>query len=259
MGTPEYMSPEQCRGTPLDFRSDIYSLGIVIYEIFTGQVPFRGDSVMATLLKQVEDPPPLDGPAADPHPAGRRQPCCARPWPRTRRTGTPRPPRWPRPCARRSSSLSRRSPQVIEAPEPTRVLELPVGERRRDTRLPISVDLMLRRLGAGGSVLQEERTVTDNIGAHGARVLTTMADLAGGTHGLRPGGGRLLRDPVRHPPHLDGHGPDSPAGRRVRRPSRPRSSGADRRLQSRGPVSRRERSRSTTSAGSIRASGSAST
>ena len=64
MGTPEYMSPEQCRGEKLDFRSDIYSLGIVIYEIFTGRVPFHGETVMATLLKQLQEPPPLDGPAA---------------------------------------------------------------------------------------------------------------------------------------------------------------------------------------------------
>ena len=64
MGTPEYMSPEQCRGDQLDFRSDIYSLGIVVYELFTGRVPFHGETVMSTLLKQLQEPPPLDGPAA---------------------------------------------------------------------------------------------------------------------------------------------------------------------------------------------------
>ncbi len=60
LGTPEYMSPEQARGEPLDARSDIYALGIVIYEMFTGHVPFHGDTPVATLLKQVQDPPPLD-------------------------------------------------------------------------------------------------------------------------------------------------------------------------------------------------------
>jgi serine/threonine-protein kinase len=59
LGTPEYMSPEQARGDPLDPRSDIYALGIVIFEIFTGDVPFHGDTPVATLFKHLQDPPPL--------------------------------------------------------------------------------------------------------------------------------------------------------------------------------------------------------
>ncbi|HEY6546347.1 MAG TPA: protein kinase, partial [Vicinamibacteria bacterium] len=61
MGTPEYMSPEQALGQKLDFRTDTYSLGIVVYELFTGQVPFRGDSPVATVLKQIEETAPLEG------------------------------------------------------------------------------------------------------------------------------------------------------------------------------------------------------
>jgi len=64
VGSPEYMSPEQARGQSVDFRSDIYALGIVVFEAFTGRVPFRGDTPVATLLMQLETPPPLDGPAA---------------------------------------------------------------------------------------------------------------------------------------------------------------------------------------------------
>jgi serine/threonine protein kinase len=66
MGTPEYMSPEQALGQKLDFRTDIYSLGIVVFELFTGQVPFRGDSPVATVLKQIEERPPLDGHVPEP-------------------------------------------------------------------------------------------------------------------------------------------------------------------------------------------------
>ncbi|HEU5319208.1 MAG TPA: protein kinase, partial [Methylomirabilota bacterium] len=61
VGTPEYMSPEQALGTQVDFRSDVYALGVVLFEIFTGRVPFQGETPIATLRKQVNDPPPLDG------------------------------------------------------------------------------------------------------------------------------------------------------------------------------------------------------
>jgi serine/threonine-protein kinase len=58
MGTPDYMPPEQAQGQPADFRSDIYSLGIVFYEIFTGHLPFTGDSVMAVVLAHIQKPAP---------------------------------------------------------------------------------------------------------------------------------------------------------------------------------------------------------
>lgn len=64
LGTPEYMSPENARGDRVEFRSDIYSLGVLIFEMFTGDVPFRGDSPLATILKHLSEPPPLEGPRA---------------------------------------------------------------------------------------------------------------------------------------------------------------------------------------------------
>jgi len=52
------MAPEQAEGHAADFRSDIYALGIVFFEIFTGRLPFGGDSVMMVVLAHMQEPPP---------------------------------------------------------------------------------------------------------------------------------------------------------------------------------------------------------
>jgi formylglycine-generating enzyme required for sulfatase activity len=59
-GTPEYMSPEQAEGKKLDAQSDIYSLGVVLYEMLAGRAPFVADTTPAVMYKHVHEPPPLD-------------------------------------------------------------------------------------------------------------------------------------------------------------------------------------------------------
>lgn len=57
VGTPEYMSPEQCQGQSVDARSDIYSLGILMYKLFTRRLPFTADKKVAVAFKQINEPP----------------------------------------------------------------------------------------------------------------------------------------------------------------------------------------------------------
>ncbi len=54
IGTPHYMSPEQARGLPVDGRSDLYSLGVMAYQMFTGRVPYEADSTVGIVMKHLE-------------------------------------------------------------------------------------------------------------------------------------------------------------------------------------------------------------
>ena len=60
VGTPHYMSPEQALGRPTDPRSDVYSIGVMAYELLTGKVPYDGESPLVIAMKHVSEPPPDD-------------------------------------------------------------------------------------------------------------------------------------------------------------------------------------------------------
>ena len=188
MGTPEYMSPEQCLGDKIDHRSDIYALGIVVYELFTGTVPFRGDTPVATLFKHIQDPVPFEGPWAS------RIPIAAVPVLR-KALAKNRADRFASAGAMADALRKAQQETATGAAAdlaPTEGMpavgtggtgSLPAistdtpSDRRRVTRLDILVNFILRRVGTLGTVLQEERTIAENCGRGGARVMTTITSL----------------------------------------------------------------------------------
>ena len=186
MGTPEYMSPEQCLGDKIDHRSDIYALGIAVYEIFSGTVPFRGDTPVATLFKHIQDPVPFEGPVAG------RIPHSAVPVLR-KALAKNRADRYES-AAEMAEALRKAQQQAKSgiatdaAPTGGHPVIVPAGEgtgstptdRRRVTRLDIFVNFIIRRVGTAGTVLQEERTIAENVGRGGARVMTSISSLSPG-------------------------------------------------------------------------------
>ncbi len=65
LGSPFYMSPEQAEGLPVDGRTDIYSLGIIFYEMLTGEKPYEGDSAIKVIMKHIQSPVPRLPPELD--------------------------------------------------------------------------------------------------------------------------------------------------------------------------------------------------
>ena len=188
--------------------------------MFTGRVPFHGESIMATLLQQLQEPPPLDGEADGPGclPASCR--CCAARWPSGasdryesaalladalraaravaggrvvrrgpgRSVGRTAAHRLARGAAvRHGSDLQHRRPRAG-------------AELRRDSRIAISVDLVLVRVGPGGVPGADERTLADNIGRRGRARADGGRPRRGGRHRAHRRAGRRFQTTaaVRH-------------------------------------------------------------
>jgi serine/threonine protein kinase len=182
-GTPEYMSPEQCRGDALDYRSDVYALGILAFELFTGDVPIKGSTPMATLFKQIQDLPAFD---AEP---GSRVP---------RRFVPPLKKALAKAAADRYASAQEfaqalRAVAVADPPQAplTSTIPKPASEAapawtpgqkdaRKDERIYLPTDVLLKKLSPSGTPEKEERTVAHDLSRSGMRILTSWSDLEKG-------------------------------------------------------------------------------
>ncbi len=183
-GTPEYMSPEQCRGEALDFRSDVYALGILAFELFTGDVPIKGASPMATLFKQIQDVPSFDEEPGSRVPR-RFVPALKRALAKsaTERFASPQE------FAQALRAVAISDPPV-SAPNPTSQIARPAAEThhwvpgqkdaRKDERIYLPTDVVLKKLGTGDLPVKEERTVAHDLSRSGMRILTSWSDLEKG-------------------------------------------------------------------------------
>jgi serine/threonine-protein kinase len=146
LGTPEYMSPEQAQGKRVDARADIYALGILIFELFTGHVPFRGDTPISTILKHINDAPPLDVARLP----GELRPVLAKCLAKQPES------RYPSARAVGEALAEARDPSRRQVPMPTEALEAPTLPQRRPQRRlqPWLLALPFMAVGAGVLLLR---------------------------------------------------------------------------------------------------------
>lgn len=183
-GTPEYMSPEHCRGETLDFRSDVYALGVVAFELLTGDVPIKASTPMATLFKQIQEVPSFDAEPGSRVPR-RLVPALQRALAKSRSDRFASAQEF---AAALSEAAMASPPADLTAaappPSPPVVADrtkVPgFKDARRHERIHLPTDVLLRKLGPGGLPQKEERTVAHDLSRTGMRILTSWSDLEKG-------------------------------------------------------------------------------
>ena len=191
MGTAQYLSPEQAQGHAVSAPSDLYSIGIVLYELLTGRVPFDGESAVTIALKQVSEapvPPSALNPAVPPElearraaragegPGARASPTPTRSSPRSR-TRAARRPRRPRSPARAPAAYDPRRPRPTPVPRRRRHRASPTATARAGGCGCSAVLLVVaahRRRAAARCTRHQKVAVPDVVGADQAAAETTL-------------------------------------------------------------------------------------
>ena len=173
LGTAAYMSPEQARGKPVDKRADVWSFGVLLWEMLTGHSLFAGDTVTDVIAAVVTEEPDLDAlPRATPRAVRRLLGRCLRKDPRTR---------LPDIGAARLELQEVRAGTIDEAGGPTGDAEERASERRRSrTRDWAWAALALALAGIAGVLVVQRLTTTPEPRPPAHFVLDTPEDLAFG-------------------------------------------------------------------------------
>ena len=218
MGTAQYLSPEQAQGQPVSPRSDLYSIGVMLYELLTGQVPFDAESAVTIALKHVSEAP-VAAVAAQPGGAARaRRGRAARAREGPRAAGSPTPTSSRPRCSRRASARPWWPPGRCSSSRIRCRASRSSRRSARRSRWWLWLLLALLLIGAGDRRLPAARA--------GAQ--------AGARRGRQPLGGRLPAAPERglRGQHRDGpvrrRCPTTASRRRTRSPARRPRDGLDR-------------------------------
>ena len=135
LGTSDYIAPEQAQGQRVDEHTDVYSLGVVLYELLTSEVPFPGENFVAVAMRHINEPPPsIRDKRPDVSPRSKRR--CSGRWRRTRTTASRR---WPT-----SAASSKRASPRLQGTQVLRAAAPPQRSRASPRRRCLAVAVRAR-------------------------------------------------------------------------------------------------------------------